>query len=74
MMKRSGNGISIIIFAGIAAGIPMHIRTTIESNFIQSDQVFMNILKGVIILLILILIITRALHNNWNVVFISVVH
>lgn len=53
-----GNGISIIIFAGIAAGIPMHIRTTIESNFIQSDQVFMNILKGVIILLILILIIT----------------
>lgn len=53
-----GNGISIIIFAGIAAGIPMHIRTTIESNFIQDGQVFMNILKGVIILLILILIIT----------------
>ncbi|MBX4145909.1 preprotein translocase subunit SecY [Paenibacillus sp. FSL W7-1279] len=53
-----GNGISIIIFAGIAAGIPMHIRTTIESNFIQDGQVFMNILKGVIILLILVLIIT----------------
>ena len=53
-----GNGISIIIFGGIAAGIPMHIRTTIESNFIQDGQVFMNILKGVIILLIFILIIT----------------
>ena len=53
-----GNGISIIIFAGIGAGIPMHIRTTIESNFIQDGQVFMNILKGVIILLILVLIIT----------------
>ncbi|OOC63589.1 preprotein translocase subunit SecY [Paenibacillus ihbetae] len=53
-----GNGISIIIFAGIAAGIPMHIRTLVESNFIQDNQIFLNTLKGVIILLILILIIT----------------
>lgn len=62
-----GNGISIIIFAGIAAGIPMHIRTTIESNFIQSDQMFMNILKGVIILLILILIITAVVFIQQGV-------
>ncbi|WP_054956049.1 preprotein translocase subunit SecY [Paenibacillus dakarensis] len=55
--KGIGNGISIIIFAGIAAGIPMHIRTTIESNFIQDNQVFLNVLKGVIILLVLILIV-----------------
>ncbi|MFF3924764.1 preprotein translocase subunit SecY [Paenibacillus lactis] len=53
-----GNGISIIIFAGIAAGIPMHIRTLVESNFIQDNQIFLNTLKAVIILLILILIIT----------------
>lgn len=53
-----GNGISIIIFAGIAAGIPMHIRTLVESNFIQDNQIFLNTLKGVIILLILVLIIT----------------
>lgn len=52
-----GNGISIIIFAGIAAGIPMHIRTTIESNFIQDSQVFLNILKAIIILLVLVLIV-----------------
>ncbi|MFC7678131.1 preprotein translocase subunit SecY [Paenibacillus sp. GCM10028914] len=52
-----GNGISIIIFAGIAAGIPMHIRTTIESNFIQDSQTFLNILKAIIILLVLVLIV-----------------
>lgn len=52
-----GNGISIIIFAGIAAGIPMHIRTTVESNFIQDSQTFLNILKAIIILLVLVLIV-----------------
>lgn len=62
-----GNGISIIIFAGIAAGIPMHIRTTIESNFIQADQVFLNILKGIVILLILILIVAGVVFIQQGV-------
>ena len=53
-----GNGISIIIFAGIAAGIPMHIRTIVESNFIQDNQIFLNSVKAIVILLILILIVT----------------
>ena len=52
-----GNGISIIIFAGIAAGIPTHIRTIVESEFIQDNQLFLNSLKGLVILLILILIV-----------------
>lgn len=52
-----GNGISIIIFAGIVAGIPMHIRTTIESEFIQDNQLFLNILKSVIVVLVLVLIV-----------------
>ncbi|MBO2945799.1 preprotein translocase subunit SecY [Paenibacillus sp. F411] len=56
--KGIGNGISIIIFAGIAAGIPMHIRSTIESNFIQDNQIFLNSLKAIVIVLILILIVT----------------
>lgn len=62
-----GNGISIIIFAGIAAGIPMHIRATIESNFIQADQVFLNILKGIVILLILILIVAGVVFIQQGV-------
>ncbi|WP_106767150.1 preprotein translocase subunit SecY [Paenibacillus faecalis] len=52
-----GNGISIIIFAGIVAAIPTHIRTTIESEFIQDNQAFMNTLKVVILLLVLALIV-----------------
>ncbi|UNK17942.1 preprotein translocase subunit SecY [Paenibacillus sp. N3/727] len=52
-----GNGISIIIFAGIAAGIPMHIRTTMESKFIQENQLFMNSLKAIIVLLVFIFIV-----------------
>lgn len=62
-----GNGISIIIFAGIAAGIPMHIRATIESNFIQADQLFLNILKGIVILLILILIVAGVVFIQQGV-------
>ncbi len=55
--KGIGNGISILIFAGIVANIPGYISTTAQSDFIVDGQTFLNAMKTVIILLVLILII-----------------
>ena len=33
-----GNGISIIIFAGIVAGIPRHIRTIYQTQFVDAGD------------------------------------
>ncbi|MNZ88046.1 preprotein translocase subunit SecY [compost metagenome] len=56
--KGIGNGISILIFAAIVAGIPGHIRTIYEDQFIGvQDQLFLNILKMVAILVAIIAII-----------------
>ncbi|KWX88500.1 preprotein translocase subunit SecY [Paenibacillus riograndensis] len=59
--KGIGNGISILIFAGIVAAIPGYITTTAQSSFIQPDQVFLNILKVVIILIVVVAIITGVI-------------
>ncbi|MDO3412947.1 preprotein translocase subunit SecY [Saccharibacillus sp. CPCC 101409] len=59
--KGIGNGISIIIFAGIVANIPGYITTTIQSDFIQEGQTFLNAMKTVIIALVLILIIVGVI-------------
>ncbi|CAM4399550.1 preprotein translocase subunit SecY [Saccharibacillus endophyticus] len=55
--KGIGNGISILIFAGIVANIPGYISTTAQSDFIVDGQTFLNAMKTVIILLVLIMII-----------------
>lgn len=55
--KGIGNGISILIFAGIVANIPGYISTTAQSDFIVDGQTFLNSMKTVIILLVLIMII-----------------
>ncbi|GIP45879.1 protein translocase subunit SecY [Paenibacillus sp. J45TS6] len=60
--KGIGNGISIIIFAGIVSTIPNVIRTTIESEFIQADQVFMNALKVIIVVLVLLLTVVGVIY------------
>ncbi|OZB90168.1 preprotein translocase subunit SecY [Paenibacillus sp. XY044] len=60
--KGIGNGISILIFAGIIANIPMYIRTTASSNFIQDGQVFMNTLKTIIILIVIVAIIAGVIY------------
>lgn len=60
--KGIGNGISIIIFAGIVSTIPNVIRTTIESEFIQADQVFMNALKVIIVILVLLLTVVGVIY------------
>ncbi|KAJ3196883.1 hypothetical protein HK101_007381 [Irineochytrium annulatum] len=60
--KGIGNGISILIFAGILSTVPNIIKQTIESDFIQPDQLFMNILKGVIIAIVIVLIIIGVIY------------
>jgi preprotein translocase subunit SecY len=53
-----GNGISIIIFAGIVAAIPNGVKQLYASEFIGAeDQMFINIVKVLGILLAIILII-----------------
>ncbi|ANY67068.1 preprotein translocase subunit SecY [Paenibacillus algorifonticola] len=57
-----GNGISILIFAGIAAGIPGHIRTIWQDQFIgQEAALFWNIGKMVLILIAIIAIIVGVI-------------
>ncbi|CAM3648761.1 MULTISPECIES: preprotein translocase subunit SecY [Saccharibacillus] len=59
--KGIGNGISILIFAGIVANIPGYISTTAQSDFIVDGQTFLNAMKTVIIVLVLILIIVGVI-------------
>jgi preprotein translocase subunit SecY len=59
--KGIGNGISILIFAGIVAAIPGHITATAQSSFIQPDQMFLNILKVVIVLILVAAIIVGVI-------------
>ncbi|NGZ78056.1 preprotein translocase subunit SecY [Saccharibacillus alkalitolerans] len=59
--KGIGNGISILIFAGIVANIPGYISTTAQSDFIVDGQTFLNVMKTVIIVLVLILIIVGVI-------------
>ncbi|RIX47866.1 preprotein translocase subunit SecY [Paenibacillus nanensis] len=57
-----GNGISILIFAAIVAGIPGHIRTIYESQFVGAeDQMFLNIAKMVLIVIAIIAIIVGVI-------------
>lgn len=56
-----GNGISIIIFAGIVAGFPGAIRTIVESQFVDTNQLFLNIVKMLIVLLVIVAIIVGVI-------------
>lgn len=57
-----GNGISILIFAAIVAGIPGHIRTIYQDQFIGAeDQLFLNIIKMVLIVLVIVAIIVGVI-------------
>lgn len=60
--KGIGNGISIIIFAGIVAGIPTHIQEIAQSQFIDGNQLFLNIIKMIIIALFIVLIIVGVIY------------
>lgn len=53
-----GNGISIIIFAGIVAAIPTSVQQLYLTQFQNPDQLFINIVKGIgIILAVLVLVV-----------------
>lgn len=60
--KGIGNGISLIIFAGIIAAIPTHIQTIAQTEFIQEGQIFMNVLKSAAILLVIVLIVIGVIY------------
>jgi preprotein translocase subunit SecY len=62
-----GNGISIIIFAGIVAGFPTAIRSIYESQFVDSTQLFLNIVKMIIILIVIIAIIVGVIFVQQGV-------
>lgn len=60
--KGIGNGISILIFSAIAAGIPGHIRTIIQEKFVGNpDQLFLNIITMVLIVAAIIAIIVGVI-------------
>lgn len=57
-----GNGISIIIFAGIIAGLPGQIRTIYATEFVDNtDQLFLSILKVLLIVLAVIAIVVGVI-------------
>ncbi|WP_239619188.1 preprotein translocase subunit SecY [Cohnella mopanensis] len=65
--KGIGNGISILIFAAIVAAIPKHARDIYASQFTDSSQLFLNIVKMIIILLVIILIIAGVIFIQQGV-------
>jgi preprotein translocase subunit SecY len=65
--KGIGNGISILIFAAIVAAIPRHVRDVYASEFVSADQIFLNIVKVAIILLVIIVIITGVIFIQQGV-------
>ncbi|GIP55775.1 MULTISPECIES: preprotein translocase subunit SecY [Paenibacillus] len=60
--KGIGNGISLIIFAGIVAGIPSQIQTISKSEFIVEGQAFMNVVKSIAIVLVCVLIVIGVIY------------
>lgn len=57
-----GNGISLIIFAGIVASFPGHIQTIAMSDFMVEGQAFMNVVKSIAILLVCVLIVIGVIY------------
>lgn len=60
--KGIGNGISLIIFAGIVAGFPTMIQSIANSEFIVDNQTFMNVVKFLAIFIVVILIIIGVIY------------
>ena len=66
--KGIGNGISIIIFAGIVAGIPNSAQQIYATQFVGAgDQLFLNIVKVIVILILLLLITAGVIYIQQGV-------
>lgn len=63
--KGIGNGISIIILAGIIAAIPTGIQTIATTLFMNAtDQIFFSIIKALMILLVVVAIIIGVIYMH----------
>jgi preprotein translocase subunit SecY len=62
-----GNGISIIIFAGIVAAIPTSIQQIYKSLFATEGAMFLNIVKLIIIAVVVVLIIAGVIFVQQGV-------
>ncbi|SMG59319.1 preprotein translocase subunit SecY [Paenibacillus aquistagni] len=61
--KGIGNGISILIFAGIVAAFPTHIAQIYQSQFVENaGSLFLSIVKVIVILLFVIFIIVGVIY------------
>ncbi|WCK54780.1 preprotein translocase subunit SecY [Aneurinibacillus sp. Ricciae_BoGa-3] len=60
--KGVGNGISIIIFAGIVAAIPNGVRNIYATEFTGQSDVFMGIVKMLGLLIAVILIVIAVIY------------
>ncbi|MDE1455843.1 preprotein translocase subunit SecY, partial [Bacillus paralicheniformis] len=68
-----GNGISIIIFAGIVAGIPQTINQIYAQQFVDAgDQLFLQIIKVVVILVAILAIVVGVIFIQQAVRKISI--
>ncbi|WP_308636573.1 preprotein translocase subunit SecY [Paenibacillus silvisoli] len=56
-----GNGISVLIFAGIVAAIPSHIRSIYTQEFVDASNLFLNIIKVILIVVAIIAIIVGVI-------------
>jgi len=67
--KGIGNGISIIIFAGIVAGIPTGIRQLYQFLFTgeAADALFLNIIKAILIVIVVVLIVVGVIFVQQGV-------
>ncbi|MBW7452811.1 preprotein translocase subunit SecY [Paenibacillus sepulcri] len=60
--KGIGNGISVLIFAGIVASIPRHIRSIYTQEFVDAgDTLFLNIIKVVVLLIVIVAIVVGVI-------------
>lgn len=61
--KGIGNGISILIFAGICASIPTHINQIYSTLFTKANtQIFLSIVTVLVILLIVLIIVVGVIY------------
>jgi preprotein translocase subunit SecY len=65
--KGIGNGISILIFAAIVAAIPKHLRDIVSAKFTDPNQLFLNSVKMLILLLVVVLIVAGVIFIQQGV-------
>jgi preprotein translocase subunit SecY len=65
--KGIGNGISILIFAGIVASIPTHISQVYSSLFTKNAPISIGVLKTVGLLVVVVIVIVGVIYIQQGV-------